>query len=425
MIYYLVLAFFVVEYLRPGNLYPVLNVARLNTIIPLLTLMLTAVKGKVPNGYILTERNALIFGGLTFLVLFSIPFARLSSSAFGAFTVVLGYVLLGWIVARQMGTVGELKGLFKTLIFVHVGIVLIAPEIVLDGQQRHYIPAGAFLGDGNDFALSIDILVPFALFLLFEAKRFVGRIFWGVCLLMLVAAVVGTQSRGGSLGLIAVAVYYWTKSDRKVLTGALAGGALIGVLALASPQYFARMSTLANVEEDGSAQGRITAWKAGTNMMLSNPLLGVGAGNFPNNYTRFAPGADGVGRWKTAHSIYFLILGELGLPGLALLIYYIVHNLRANRRVTKELLARGLSRSSTEVRLVASMSASLLAFAVAGAFLSAVYYPHMYVLAGMLIATRRIALGASTAAVTVASPQPAPLVLHPALRHIPRGRYVS
>ncbi len=224
-----------------------------------------------------------------------------------------------------------------------------------DASTRHYIPAGAFLGDGNDFALSVCIRVPFALFLLFESPK------WRQKAVLHCAARCcswppssATQSRGGSLGLIAVVIYYWWKTDRKVLTGALAVTALVGVMALASPQYFARMGTIVTYETDGSAQGRITAWKAGVGMMLSNPLLGVGAGNFPPNFTRFAPGAGGVGRWKTAHSIYFLILGELGLPGFFLLIYFIGWNLDANRRLSKQLRGQGVSARSSEVRLLGS-----------------------------------------------------------------------
>jgi putative inorganic carbon (hco3(-)) transporter len=427
MIYYLVLAFFVVEYMRPGNMFPPLNALRLNTVIPLAMLVGTSLSGKVSNGEILRERNMLIFATLMVLVIGSVVTARVTMYAFTAFTVVLGYVLLTWVVARQMGDIEDVKGLFKTLMFIHLGIIGIAPELVLDGQNRNYIPTGAFLGDGNDFALSIDILVPFCLFMIFDAKGLKGRLFWAATLLVLVAAVIGTQSRGGTLGMVAVAIYYWTKTDRKVLTAALAVVAVVGVLGLASPQYFERMNTLSHVEDDGSAQGRITAWTAGTNMMLSNPLLGVGAGNFPPNFPRFAPGAGGIGPWKTAHSIYFLILGELGLPGIMFLLYFIFWNLYENRRLTKEVLKRGLAKSSREVRLVASLSASLLAFAVAGAFLSAIYYPHMYVLAGLLIATRRIArLAVAQTAATDAATSAGPVLVQPSLRpQFQPGRYVS
>ena len=197
MIYYLVLAFFVVEYMRPGNMLPPLNALRLNTVVPLCMLVATALSGKVANGEVLSERNALIFATLTVLVVGSVVTAGNTLYAFTAFTVVLGYVLLTWVVARQMGDIEDVKGLFKTLMFIHLGIVAVAPELVLDGQNRNYIPAGAFLGDGNDFALSIDILVPFCLYMIFDAKGMKGRLFWGASLLVLVAAIIGTQSRGG------------------------------------------------------------------------------------------------------------------------------------------------------------------------------------------------------------------------------------
>ncbi len=424
MIYYLVLCLFVVEYMRPGNLYPALNAARLNSILPWVCVLASAVKGVVPHRDIFEDRNFTLFGVFTFLVMVSVLTARVTVYAFTTFTIVFGYVLFLWIVARQMGTLDAMKGLFRTLIFIHAGIVFIAPQIVLDGQNRNYIPAGAFLGDGNDFSLSICILVPFCLFLLLDSNRKIARLFYALLLLLLVAAVIGTQSRGGTLGLIAVGVYYWLKTNRKVVTGALAAVAVVGVMALASPQYFQRMGTLTNVEDDGSAQGRLTAWRAGTAMMLSNPLLGVGAGNFPPNYTRFAPGAEGMGRWKTAHSIYFLALGELGLPGIGVLLYFIFWNLHANRKAAKEAIRRGLSPTSSEVQLLGALSASVLAFAVAGAFLSAIYYPHMYVLAGMIIAARRLTRLA-VGHVDELTPAPPAMVLHPALRPLPRGRYVS
>ena len=41
-------------------------------------------------------------------------------------------------------------------------------------------------------------------------------------------------------------------------------------------------------------------------------------------------------------------------------------------------------------QLLASLSASVIAFATGGAFLSAVYYPHMFVIGGLLVAGRRV-----------------------------------
>ena len=128
-------------------------------------------------------------------------------------------------------------------------------------------------------------------------------------------------------------------------------------------------------------------------MALDHPLLGVGAGHFPVKYgVEYRPPGYGVTElpWQTAHSIYFLILGELGLPGLAMLLGFIGWNLVANHRLSGEIQARGSPDAATDRRLLAALSASLLAFATGGAFLSAVYYPHLYVLSGLLTAARHI-----------------------------------
>ena len=147
------------------------------------------------------------------------------------------------------------------------------------------------------------------------------------------------------------------------------------ILAVAPSSYLSRMDKIANAE-DGSAQGRINAWKAGIWMAIYNPVLGAGAGNFTVHWG------------KTAHSIYFLTLGELGLSGVALLLLHRVEPLREPAAAAGGRGPRP-SDDGDGPALLATMSARLLAFAVAGAFLSATYYPHMYVLAGLHTAARR------------------------------------
>ena len=123
-------------------------------------------------------------------------------------------------------------------------------------------------------------------------------------------------------------------------------------------------------------------------MMMSNPILGVGAGQFPANFTRFAPGDET--RWKTAHSIYFLVLGELGLPGLGVLLFFIFSNLAQNTRLVRQIRRKPTAATDRQVQLLSCLSVSVIAYAIAGAFLSATYYPHMFVLSGVLLSARRL-----------------------------------
>lgn len=390
MIYYAFLLFFVLDYVRPGSYVPALDILRLNALVPLSVVMGTLfAKTKYSNQDFIAEPNAKIILGLFALILLSVVTAEVTMHAYTVMSIVFGYILIFWVISRQVDDVRKIKGVFKTLIFVHLVVAALNPVMFTDPDARHYVASGAFLGDGNDFALSVNIAIPFCLFLFFESRKWRYKALAAAALLLLVLCVVATKSRGGTLALACVGLYYWLKSERKVMTATMAGVVVVIVLASAPPMYFERMHSIADSQE-GSAQGRILAWTAGVKMALANPVLGAGAGHFPITYGQFYRTRTDI-PWQTAHSIYFLILGELGFPGLALLLTFILWNLVANRRVFRQLERGDPARIATTKNLVACLSASLIAFATGGAFLSAVYYPHMYVLAGLLAAGRRIA----------------------------------
>jgi probable O-glycosylation ligase (exosortase A-associated) len=423
MIFFGLLLVFFVEYIRPGNLVPVLNVTRPNTIIPLAVLIGTFVTGsRWSAGDLMKELNTRLLLVFLGLVTASFLVAEVTLYAYTVFTTVFGYVMLYWVIVRQVTDLSRVKWLFRTVVFLHVLLAALTPEMFTNPGGRHYINAGTFVGDGNDYALSVNVALPMCLFLLLDARTWKSRILYALTLLLLVSCVVLTQSRGGTLALIAIGVYYWAKSERKLVTGLLAAVALVGVMTMAPPQYFDRMNTISQYE-DNSAQARLGAWKAAIGMAASNPVMGAGAGQFPSNYTRFA-NKDG-GRWMTAHSIYFLMLGELGIPGITVLLSIIIMNLVANGRVARRARSALPDTGSLERSLLASLSASLIGFAVAGAFLSVLYYPHIFYLCGLLTCARRI-VGDRLAAHRTEAPPVAPRLRPPvAMSPVIRGRYAS
>jgi probable O-glycosylation ligase (exosortase A-associated) len=258
--------------------------------------------------------------------------------------------------------------------------------------------------------------IPLCLFLLVDARKTLLKLVFVGTLMFLVMSVAATQSRGGTLALVAVGLYYWWNSDRKVLTGVLACGAIAIVMTLAPSHYFERLQSISTYEEDTSAMGRVNAWKAGTQMMLANPILGVGAGHFGRNFTKYVPGGEDF-RWKTAHSVYFLAMGELGVPGIALLLTFLGTNLVVTMKRGREVRKRGDPEAVTDARLLACVCVSLVAFAIAGAFLSALYYPHMAVLSALFVVSRRIVKERKTVPqVALAAPSKPEMTYHWALR---------
>jgi putative inorganic carbon (HCO3(-)) transporter len=410
VIYYGLLAFFFLEYVRPATFVPGLSYLKLNSLVPISIGIANLFDNKTAtNAEIRAETTARLVLGILAVLVIHVPFAEVTTYAWDNMTFVSGFVLVFWVLAKQLDTIPKIKGVFKMLVLAHIVVAGTTPEMFTDTAGRHYLAAGSFLGDGNDFALSVNIVVALALFLLYDARKLVFKLLALAALLFLVACVVLTQSRGGTLALAALVAYFWMRSDSKLLTGALGVVGLLGVLMLAPPQYFERMNQIST--EEGSAQGRILAWQAAGRMARDNPILGVGSGHFPVAYgVRYRPpGGEEVG-WQTAHSVYFLVLGELALPGIFLYLTLIISNLVENRRLGKALQTHDPPLALRHRRLLASTSAAMIAFAVGGAFLSAAYYPHIFMCAGLNLAARRIIRRENAAAsgATPAAAQPAP-----------------
>ncbi len=173
MIYYALLSFFVVEYVRPGAYVPGLDALHLNSLVPLTCIIGTLVmKTPVSSGEFFAEWNTKIMGALLGLLVVSTLFATVTMYAYSVMTTVFAYILIYWILVRQVGDVRRLKGVFITLTAAHIIIAALNPAVFSPpANTRVGINSGSFLGDGNDFSLSVNICIPLCLFLMAESKK--------------------------------------------------------------------------------------------------------------------------------------------------------------------------------------------------------------------------------------------------------------
>lgn len=390
LLFYGMLAAFVLEYVRPGTYFPVINALKLNTVVPLLVFALTVyAQRQNTNGSILNHRNSRWLGFFLGLLLLAVLHADVTLYSYNVFTMVLGYVFLYFVISKQVDSIAKFKLFALTLVLCHVVLVFLNPDLVLHPETRSYIEGVTFLGDGNDFSLSVALLIPLALYLMLDTRPVLARMALLSLLAVLILAVVGTASRGASIALAAVVVYSWWRG-RKKIWGVIAIAVLgIGISIYAPPVYFERLARIENYEEDGSAMGRIMAWKAAVRMANDHPILGAGTGHFPVKLgAEYRPPEYGDRNlpWLTAHSIYFLALGEMGYSGLLFLLGILYVNYRSGERII-----RTVRRSSSDLArryelLFRGLNGSLIGYAVGGAFLSALYYPHLYVISGLYVA---------------------------------------
>ena len=380
---WLLVALFV-EYARPTNQLTFLEFPFFYSLVPMTLLLVQSfAQGLRPMKEIFADQIAKWV--LIFLGVITLSWAATGFDAFGSsvFQAMLGYMFLFFLIARIVTSESRLRGVIIALVVAHFYLLAMNFNVLTDPTQRQYLVGGTFLGDGNDYSLSMCILIPCMIEVALSARSKLRKLLSWASVIVIIMAIIATQSRGGTLGIAAVMAYLWWRSPKKAVA-AVAILMVAGIMLLYAPaQYFQRMGTVTGMTIDGSAQGRLDAWSGAIGMGAKNPLLGIGAGQF---------GA----RWgRTAHSTYMLAFAELGLPGFLCVIMLVFGNIRASLRMRNAVLTRAgpdpepdLTR---KLRLLDLTNVGMVAFAVTGAFLSATYYPHIYVVAALLISARIIA----------------------------------
>ena len=267
--------------------------------------------------------------------------------------------VLVWVIALSIGYYGIKGGIFT---------------IATGGSYRVWGPTGTFIGGNNEIGLALIMIIPLLRFLQLDTKNLVLKMGLLAAMLLCAIAAIGTQSRGAFLAIVAMGAFLWLKSRHKITLGAIGAITVLIVLALMPEQYYDRMSTIREYQEDASAMGRINAWSFAWNVAVARPLLGGGFEVFvPWLYYIYAPNPAG---FYDVHSIYFEVLGEQGFVGLALfLAFYISGWFSASslrRRVGGDPDLKWMS------DLAGMLQVSLVGYAVGGAFLGLAYFDLPY-----------------------------------------------
>ena len=206
-----------------------------------------------------------------------------------------------WVMALSVGFYGIKGGIFT---------------IMTGGSGRVWGPAQSFIADNNTLALALLMTVPLFRYLQLQQKNSWIRRALGLAMLLCLFSIVGTQSRGAFLGIIAIGFFLWAKSRSKLGLGILLLLVGVAILMMMPDSFWDRMNTIKTYEEDGSAQSRLRAWEVAWNV-AKGTFVGGGAGMW-NLATYEKYGTEYVTKAFDVHSIYFEMLGEQGFPGLFL-----------------------------------------------------------------------------------------------------------
>jgi probable O-glycosylation ligase (exosortase A-associated) len=268
--------------------------------------------------------------------------------------------------------------------------------ITTGGAFRVWGPPASLVEGNNELALALVMCIPMLYFLAKEAgqlrlmpllRRYQEKtLTWGLYAGMFLCAVsaIGSQSRGAFLAVIAMSGMLWIRSRSKLPLLLLFLFCVPFVLMMMPEEWFDRMRTIQTYEEDGSAMGRIIAWKMA--IAIANDRI-MGAGFATANDIVYSMYASSGGLTLVAHSIYFQVLGDHGYIGLGLYLIFWILTYRCATRLMK------MGKRHPELTWVGTLGAmstvSIVGFAVGGAFLSLAYWDMPYYLMVILLATER------------------------------------
>jgi probable O-glycosylation ligase (exosortase A-associated) len=297
-------------------------------------------------------------------------------------------------VALGMGFVGLSEGLFY-----------------LVSGGGHKIIGNPSVGDNNQLAVALLMVLPVVLYLARQAEVRLVKLVGYAAAACILTAIIGTFSRGGLVGLVALAGFMVAGSRRK-----LAGFMIIVIMGLvvvlvAPDTWYHRMDTITDASQDGSFMGRVVAWKISTMIALARPLFGGGFHAVQHAFAwdyygssmamlDFIPTPPPTSFPRAAHSIYFETLGDLGFIGLSLflsLMLLIYRNARAVRR-----LARNRPELSWAADLGFTLQASLVGYMVAGAAVSVSYVDFFYILVALSVVLRGLVVAETRSPVLAA-----------------------
>lgn len=273
-----------------------------------------------------------------------------------------------WVIVLSIGFYGIKGGIFTLKTF---------------GNFRVWGPVGTFIEDNNELALSTVMIMPLFYYLYMQTQNAWVKRGIIISLLLMTVSVLGSYSRGSFLAIAVMGVYLWWKTPGKFISGIITIVLAVLVFSFMPQQWHDRMDTIVNYEEDGSAMGRIDAWKMSVN--LANDRV-TGAGLSAWSPVLYRMYSDNPATWdssRAAHSIYFSVLGEHGWIGLILFVSILITAWWNARWIIRQ--SRGVDELKWLMDLAKVIQVSLLVYFVGGTFYSLAYFDLPWHIVSMLI----------------------------------------
>lgn len=267
---------------------------------------------------------------------------------------------------------------------------------VFDNDNSSTARIGGPVHDPNMWAQILVAVIPLVIFRIIHEARLRWKLFAIGMLASMFIVLLGTYSRGGYLALIIVVIlilFFFERKRINLLGATAVFAALILLIPFLPSNYVSRFESLSlltssstessGIYEDSSLQQRSSVVQTAMLMFLDNPLLGVGAGNFRNNYQKYNQilGIEFQYGEVEAHSLYAQIISETGILGLIAFVGIVFSIMFSMSRIVS--LMRHSPFFSSYIPWIAAFQTAIVGYLVAATFLHNDYIRYFWILVAL------------------------------------------
>jgi O-antigen ligase len=245
----------------------------------------------------------------------------------------------------------------------------------------------------NVWGQIVVAVLPLVIYRVIYERSMRMRLFMVGILGILLFEILNTYSRGAYIGLGIIFILVLLRLRLSPLTWGASVAAIVMLIPFLSTSYVERFETLSllsptsqnGIYQESSFRGRTSKMLTGLIMFANNPFLGVGVGNYPNNYQKYTVdvGLELKSGEQDPHSLYVEILAETGIVGaisfIGFSILLLVNLSRAKRSIEH------LATYQSWVPWISAIQLTIVGYLITSMFLHGSYLRYFWILAALAL----------------------------------------
>ena len=382
--------YIVIEYIRPHNMYPVLDFlpwGQISLILCVISVFATRSKAK---GFGTLDFMFIIF---SILVILSAIFAWNTAVSFRYWSTFTSWILMYFCVLSILNTPNRI--LLFAIFFLIINFKLSehgARNFAMRGFSfAHWGlsgPPGWFRNSG-ELAMQMTVVLTMSLSILMAARKYIENPKrWWVLLILFpgtaLMTIIGSSSRGGQIALAVIALILILRGKHFFRKAIVLSLAIALVLHFLPEEQKTRFSTMG---DDPTSQMRLEHWESAQEVIKDNPL-GIGYFNWSSYYASHFD----VIKLEEIHNTILQAFAEIGYPGGILFLLMVLTALFMNTRTRKEMDQIDDAEADAIGALARGINLGLIGTFVAAQFMSVLYYPSFWLAFALSSALRHISV---------------------------------